>query len=152
MPELIAEGPPKYLGGSIMTFALPMGLFILVALVLFFIYRRPHRLPNLRYLTPAQVAAVATPEVGRAPRADTTSEAASSLVQERLAKSARTEADAVGEMTAADASSGAAGPVSDTAIIEGADVAAEEPGPGRPEGTGGPAGPATGGSASEGTE
>jgi hypothetical protein len=147
VPDLIdAGGPAKYLGGSIMTFALPMGLFIVVALALFFIYRRPHRLPALRYLTSAHVAAVATPEAGDARRADTTSEAASSLVQERLAKSARTQADAVGEMTAADASSGAAGPVSDTATIEGTEVAAEEPGPA------GAGGPASEGAAGEGDE
>ena len=33
MTELIASGPLRYLGGSIETFALPMGTFIVIALI-----------------------------------------------------------------------------------------------------------------------
>jgi hypothetical protein len=109
--------PVGYLGGSILTFALPMGLFIVVSVILYVIYRRPHKLPSLRYLASAHVAAVATPEAVDVPQ-----DALSSVVQDRLTKAARTEADAVGEMVSADSSSGAAGPLSDTAAIEGSDA------------------------------
>ena len=117
MPELIAaEGPPRYLGGSIMTFALPMGLFIVVAVVLYVLYTRPHKLPGLKYLAPVHVAAVATPEAADVPRADV-----GTVVQDQLTKAARTVAAGVGEMVSADSSSGAAGHLSDSAVIDGSD-------------------------------
>jgi hypothetical protein len=62
--ELIASGPLRYLGGSIETFALPMGTFIVIALVLFYIYRRPHDVPRLKYLRPAHQIALGTREPG----------------------------------------------------------------------------------------
>jgi hypothetical protein len=62
--ELIASGPLRYLGGSIETFALPMGAFIVAALVLFYIYRRPHDVPRLKYLRPAHQVALGTREPG----------------------------------------------------------------------------------------
>jgi len=62
--ELIASGPLRYLGGSIETFALPMGTFIVIALVLFYIYRRPHDVPRLKYLRPAHQVALGTREPG----------------------------------------------------------------------------------------
>jgi hypothetical protein len=62
--ELVASGPLRYLGGSIETFALPMGAFIVAALVLFYIYRRPHDVPRLRYLRPAHQTALGTREPG----------------------------------------------------------------------------------------
>lgn len=117
MPDVIAAvGPPGYLGGSILTFALPMGLFIVVAAILYVIYTRPHKLPGLRYLTSAHVAAVATPEAADAPRADV-----GTVVQGRLTKAARTTAASVGEVVSADSSSGAAGHLSDSAVIDGSD-------------------------------
>jgi len=61
---MIADGPTRYLGGSIMTFALPYGAFIVIAGVLYYIYRRPHSVPRLRYLTPATQTSVATREPG----------------------------------------------------------------------------------------
>ena len=61
---IIADGPTRYLGGSIMTFALPYGAFIVIAGVLYYIYRRPHSVPRLRYLTPATQTSVATREPG----------------------------------------------------------------------------------------
>ncbi len=64
MTELIASGPLRYLGGSIETFALPMGTFIVIALVLFYIYRRPHDVPRLKYLRPAHQVALGTREPG----------------------------------------------------------------------------------------
>ncbi len=64
MTELIASGPLRYLGGSIETFALPMGAFIVIAWVLFYIYRRPHAVPRLKYLRPAHQTALGTREPG----------------------------------------------------------------------------------------
>ena len=64
MTELIASGPLRYLGGSIETFALPMGTFIVIAWVLFYIYRRPHDVPRLKYLRPAHQVALGTREPG----------------------------------------------------------------------------------------
>jgi hypothetical protein len=62
--ELVASGPLRYFGGSIETFALPMGAFIVAALVLFYIYRRPHGVPRLKYLRPAHQTALGTREPG----------------------------------------------------------------------------------------
>jgi hypothetical protein len=70
VPEsILAVGPANYFGGSIMTFALPCGLFIVVAAILFIIYKRPHTALSLRYLGSAQVVAVATPETRMPPAA-----------------------------------------------------------------------------------
>jgi hypothetical protein len=65
----LADGPAMYLGGSIMTFALPYGAFIVIASVLFFLYRRPHSGPKLKYLTSPPVTSVLTREPGPAPAA-----------------------------------------------------------------------------------
>jgi hypothetical protein len=56
-----------YLGGSIMTFALPYGAFIVIAGVLFYLYRRPHSNPRLRYMSPETVTSVVTREPGPVP-------------------------------------------------------------------------------------
>jgi hypothetical protein len=57
-----------YFGGTIMTFALPYGAFIVVALVLFFLFRARHSGPKLKYLgTSSTVASVSTREPGPAP-------------------------------------------------------------------------------------
>jgi len=61
---VIASGPLRYLGGSIETFALPMGAFIVAVWVLFAIYRRPHSVPRLKYLRPAHQVAIGTREPG----------------------------------------------------------------------------------------
>jgi hypothetical protein len=63
----LADGPAMYLGGSIMTFALPYGAFIVIASVLFFLYRRPHSGPRLKYLASPPVASVLTREPGPVP-------------------------------------------------------------------------------------
>jgi uncharacterized membrane protein YedE/YeeE len=63
---MLAEGPARYLGGSIETFALPMGAFIVIAWVLFYVYRRPHSVPRLKYLQPAHQTALGTREPGTA--------------------------------------------------------------------------------------
>jgi hypothetical protein len=41
------------LAGSIMTFASPVGLFVVVATILYFLYTRPHPVPGHRDLVPA---------------------------------------------------------------------------------------------------
>lgn len=63
----LADGPAMYLGGSIMTFALPYGAFIVIASVLFFLYRRPHSGPKLKYLASPPVTSVLTREPGLVP-------------------------------------------------------------------------------------
>lgn len=66
MTELfLADGPTRYLGGSIETFALPYGAFILIAAVLYFIFKRPHSVPRMRYLTPAHQVSTGTREPGQ---------------------------------------------------------------------------------------
>ena len=47
-----------FLGGSILSFVLPMAAFIVIAGGLFWLYRRPHRNPQLTYLEPETVTAV----------------------------------------------------------------------------------------------
>jgi hypothetical protein len=44
------------LSGSILTFAFPMGLFIVAAAVLYLQFSRPHQIPGHRKLVPAQAA------------------------------------------------------------------------------------------------
>jgi hypothetical protein len=62
----LADGPTRYLGGSIETFALPYGAFIVIATALYFIFKRPHSVPRMRYLTPAHQIAAGTREPGTA--------------------------------------------------------------------------------------
>ena len=45
------------LAGAIMTFAIPVGLFIIVATILYFQYTRPHVTPGHRALVPAGAGA-----------------------------------------------------------------------------------------------
>jgi hypothetical protein len=56
--------PTHYLGGSIMSFALPYGAFIVIALGLYYIFKRPHSVPRMRYLRPANQTSVGTREPG----------------------------------------------------------------------------------------
>jgi hypothetical protein len=63
----LADGPAMYLGASIMTFALPYGAFIVIATLLFYLYRRPHRGPRLKYLSSGTVSSVLTREPGPIP-------------------------------------------------------------------------------------
>ena len=67
MTELVlAAGPTRYLGGSIETFALPYGAFIVIAGLLYFFFKRPHSVPRMRYLTPAHQVSTGTREPGQA--------------------------------------------------------------------------------------
>jgi len=56
-----------FLGGSILSFLLPMAAFIVIAGLLFWLYRRPHHNPQLKYLEPETVTAVGTREPGPVP-------------------------------------------------------------------------------------
>ena len=56
-----------FLGGSILSFLLPMAAFIVIAGGLFWLYRRPHHNPQLKYLEPETVTAVGTREPGPVP-------------------------------------------------------------------------------------
>lgn len=56
-----------FLGGSILSFVLPMAAFIVIAGGLFWLYRRPHRNPRLNYMSPEVVTSVGTLEPGPVP-------------------------------------------------------------------------------------
>ena len=63
----LADGPAMYFGGTIMTFALPMGAFILASVVLFYLFRAQHHEPRLKYLTGAAFSSFGTREPGPVP-------------------------------------------------------------------------------------
>ena len=65
MHLILADGPAQYFGGTIETFALPMGTFIVIAGLLYYIYRRPHSVARLKYQSPATQTSVATREPGK---------------------------------------------------------------------------------------
>jgi hypothetical protein len=56
------------LAGSIMTFAIPIALFVVVATVLYFLYTRPHAVPGHRDLVPAGGAPGSGRHAADAPR------------------------------------------------------------------------------------
>jgi hypothetical protein len=56
-----------FLGGSILSFVLPMAAFIVIAGGLFWLYRRPHNNPRLNYMSPEVVTSVGTREPGPVP-------------------------------------------------------------------------------------
>ena len=56
-----------FLGGSILSFVLPMAAFIVIAGALFYLYRRPHNNPRLNYMSPEVVTSVGTREPGPVP-------------------------------------------------------------------------------------
>jgi hypothetical protein len=95
-----------FLGGSILSFVLPMAAFIVIAGALFYLYRRPHSNPRLKYLAPETVTSVGTMEPGPVPapaaKAPATPEAAATetVVPEAVpAGTAETEAKAEGRVT-----------------------------------------------------
>lgn len=65
----LADGPAMYFGGTIMTFALPMGAFIVITVALFYLFRWRHSGPRLRYLAPVAFAALGTREPAAVPAA-----------------------------------------------------------------------------------
>jgi hypothetical protein len=57
-----------YFGGTIMTFALPLGAFIVIAIALFYLFRSGHSGPKLKYrTTTGSFASIGTREPGPAP-------------------------------------------------------------------------------------
>src|SRR5689334_11666772 len=60
----LADGPAMYFGGTIMTFALPMGAFIVITVALFYLFRWRHSGPRLKYLTTAPFTSLGTREPG----------------------------------------------------------------------------------------
>jgi hypothetical protein len=63
----LADGPAMYFGGTILTFALPMGAFIVASIVLFYLFRAQHHGPKLRYLAGAAFSSFGTREPGPVP-------------------------------------------------------------------------------------
>jgi hypothetical protein len=63
---VLAQGPAGYLAGSIETFALPMAAFIVIAAVLYLMFRRPHHVPGMKYLKSAYQTSAGTREPGAA--------------------------------------------------------------------------------------
>jgi hypothetical protein len=118
--ELIASGPLRYLGGSIETFALPMGAFIVIALILFYIYRRPHDVPRLKYLRPAHQVALGTREPGTEGLVYIASASAASAT-------ATPEAEAEAEAAEAPAETGAAAETTQADAGTAAEATAEAP-------------------------
>jgi hypothetical protein len=88
-----------YLGGSMMTFALPYGAFIVVATVLYFLFRAKHHNPRLKYMAPETVASVGTLEPGPVPAPSPKSASASEAVaaEPPPPEVAKAEAKAEGE-------------------------------------------------------
>jgi len=56
-----------FLGGSIMSFVLPMAAFIVIATALYFLFRAKHNNPRLNYMSPEVVTSVGTREPGPVP-------------------------------------------------------------------------------------
>jgi hypothetical protein len=63
----LADGPAMYFGGTIESFALPLGALIVIATVLFFVFRSSHPGLKLKYLTSPGIASLGTREPGPAP-------------------------------------------------------------------------------------
>ena len=63
----LADGPAMYFGGTIMTFALPMGAFIVITVALFYLFRSEHSGPRLKYLTTAPLTSFGTREPSLVP-------------------------------------------------------------------------------------
>jgi hypothetical protein len=63
----LADGPAMYFGGTIMTFALPMGAFIVATVALFYLFRARHSGPKLRYPAGAAFSSFGTREPGPVP-------------------------------------------------------------------------------------
>ena len=99
MSTPLADGPAMYFGGTIMTFALPLGAFIVIATALFYVFRFAHNGPRLKYPTSAPFASLGTREPGRtAPAAVVAAAAAPAAVAEAAADP---ESPIVTESTAA---------------------------------------------------
>lgn len=100
MSVLLADGPAMYLGGSIMTFALPYAAFIVIATALFFLFRAKHHGPRLKYMAPEVVTSVGTREPGPVPAPPAKASAAPATVtpEEVPPETAVAEAKAEGQV------------------------------------------------------
>jgi hypothetical protein len=63
----LADGPAMYFGGTIMTFALPMGAFIAASVALYYLFRARHSGARLKYLATAPFNSLGTREPGPVP-------------------------------------------------------------------------------------
>ena len=63
----LAEGPAMYFGGTIMTFALPYGAFIVISVALYYLFRARHSGVRLKYLATAPFNSLGTREPGPVP-------------------------------------------------------------------------------------
>ena len=81
----LADGPAMYFGGTIMTFALPMGAFILASVALFYLFRAHHSGPKLRYLAGAGFSSFGTREPGPVPAPPVAAVAPETPAQEETA-------------------------------------------------------------------
>jgi hypothetical protein len=63
----LADGPAMYFGGTIMTFALPYGAFIVAAVALYYLFRNRHAGVRLKYLATAPFNSLGTREPGPVP-------------------------------------------------------------------------------------
>jgi hypothetical protein len=63
----LADGPAMFFGGTIESFALPLGAIIVIAAVLFFLFRSNHTGLKLKYLTSPEITSITTREPGPAP-------------------------------------------------------------------------------------
>jgi hypothetical protein len=63
----LADGPAMYFGGTIMTFALPMGAFIAASVALYYLFRARHSGARLKYLATAPFTSLGTREPGPVP-------------------------------------------------------------------------------------
>jgi hypothetical protein len=122
-----------YFGGTIMTFALPYGAFIVAAIALFYIFRARHSGPRLRWSSAtAQVTSVITREPGPAPAPEPTT-ATSAATAISIPVPADPEASAPEDTAREDTASAPATEVSDsTAATDG--PASASPPDDRPEG------------------
>lgn len=66
-PILAIVTPDNIPGGSILTFAFPMALFIVAAVVLYLLFTRPHQVPGHKKLAAAR-ASTGVPRTSQAPR------------------------------------------------------------------------------------
>src|SRR5690348_16462665 len=67
MSTPLADGPAMYFGGTIMTFALPYGAFIVAAVALYYLFRNRHAGVRLKYLATAPFNSLGTREPGPVP-------------------------------------------------------------------------------------
>ena len=93
----LADGPAMYFGGTIMTFALPLGAFIVIAIALFYLFRSEHSGPKLKYLATDSFTSVGTREPGPVPAPPVT---ATVMVTEAERQAAADPETAFGQETA----------------------------------------------------